>query len=104
MLYFGYPITPATPIMEYLAKRLPERGGRAVQMEDEISSIAAGLGSQRGAGWSLTVTLPGKSPRLFEKLSHASKEFGKLNWVGFVSDANHKTTFYLDDIALHNAP
>jgi 2-oxoglutarate ferredoxin oxidoreductase subunit alpha len=22
-LYFGYPITPATPIMEYLARELP---------------------------------------------------------------------------------
>jgi 2-oxoglutarate ferredoxin oxidoreductase subunit alpha len=44
-LYFGYPITPATPIMEYLAKALPERGGRVVQMEDEISSIGAVLGS-----------------------------------------------------------
>ena len=27
--YFGYPITPATPIMENLAKALPERGGRS---------------------------------------------------------------------------
>ncbi len=44
-LYFGYPITPATPIMEYLAKTLPERGGRVVQMEDEIASIGAVLGS-----------------------------------------------------------
>jgi len=44
-LYFGYPITPATPIMEFLAKRLPEQGGRVVQMEDEISSIAAVLGA-----------------------------------------------------------
>jgi 2-oxoglutarate ferredoxin oxidoreductase subunit alpha len=42
-LYFGYPITPATPIMEYLAKTLPERGGRVVQMEDEIASIGAGF-------------------------------------------------------------
>jgi 2-oxoglutarate/2-oxoacid ferredoxin oxidoreductase subunit alpha len=28
-LYFGYPITPATPIMEYLARELPKRGGRS---------------------------------------------------------------------------
>ena len=42
-LYFGYPITPATPIMEYLAKYLPEHGGRVIQMEDEISSIGAVL-------------------------------------------------------------
>ncbi len=42
--YFGYPITPATPIMEHLAKILPRRGGRVVQMEDEIASIGAVLG------------------------------------------------------------
>lgn len=44
-LFFGYPITPATPIMEYLAKTLPARGGKVMQMEDEISSIGAVLGS-----------------------------------------------------------
>ncbi|MEW6669884.1 MAG: 2-oxoacid:acceptor oxidoreductase subunit alpha [Thermodesulfobacteriota bacterium] len=44
-LYFGYPITPATPIMEYLAKALPARGGRVVQMEDEIASVGAVMGS-----------------------------------------------------------
>jgi 2-oxoglutarate/2-oxoacid ferredoxin oxidoreductase subunit alpha len=42
--YFGYPITPATPIMEALAKALPEQGGQVLQMEDEIASIGAVLG------------------------------------------------------------
>jgi 2-oxoglutarate/2-oxoacid ferredoxin oxidoreductase subunit alpha len=55
-LYFGYPITPATPIMEYLAKRLPERGGRVTQMEDEISSIAAVLGSFYAGTRAMTAT------------------------------------------------
>jgi 2-oxoglutarate/2-oxoacid ferredoxin oxidoreductase subunit alpha len=55
-LYFGYPITPATPIMEYLAKRLPERDGRVVQMEDEISSIAAVLGSFHAGTRAMTAT------------------------------------------------
>lgn len=55
-LYFGYPITPATPIMEYLAKHLPERGGRVVQMEDEISSIAAVLGSHYAGARAMTAT------------------------------------------------
>ena len=44
-LYFGYPITPATPLMELLAEKLPENGGWMVQMEDEIASIGAVLGS-----------------------------------------------------------
>ncbi|MGC8657930.1 MAG: 2-oxoacid:acceptor oxidoreductase subunit alpha [Desulfomonilaceae bacterium] len=55
-LYFGYPITPATPIMEYLAKTLPENGGRVVQMEDEISSIAAVLGSFYAGARAMTAT------------------------------------------------
>lgn len=55
-LYFGYPITPATPIMEYLAKFLPERGGRVVQMEDEIASIGAVLGSSYAGVRAMTAT------------------------------------------------
>jgi 2-oxoglutarate ferredoxin oxidoreductase subunit alpha len=55
-LYFGYPITPATPIMEYLAKALPERGGRVVQMEDEISAIGAVLGSFFAGKRAMTAT------------------------------------------------
>jgi 2-oxoglutarate ferredoxin oxidoreductase subunit alpha len=55
-LYFGYPITPATPIMEYLAKVLPEQNGRVVQMEDEISSIGAVLGSFYAGARAMTAT------------------------------------------------
>lgn len=55
-LYFGYPITPATPIMEYLSKTLPERGGRVLQMEDEISSIGAVLGSFFAGKRAMTAT------------------------------------------------
>ncbi|MEW6350517.1 MAG: 2-oxoacid:acceptor oxidoreductase subunit alpha [Thermodesulfobacteriota bacterium] len=55
-LYFGYPITPATPIMEYLAKELPKRGGRVTQMEDEISSIGAVLGAGYAGVRSMTAT------------------------------------------------
>ncbi len=55
-LYFGYPITPATPIMEYLAKKLPETGGRVVQMEDEIASIAAVIGASYAGSRSMTAT------------------------------------------------
>jgi 2-oxoglutarate ferredoxin oxidoreductase subunit alpha len=56
VLYFGYPITPATPIMEFLAKALPEKGGRVVQMEDEISSIGAVLGSFFAGKRAMTAT------------------------------------------------
>lgn len=55
-LYFGYPITPATPIMEFLAKALPQKGGRVVQMEDEIASIGAVLGASYAGARSMTAT------------------------------------------------
>jgi len=55
-LYFGYPITPATPIMEHLAGALPERGGRVTQMEDEIASIGAVLGSFYAGTRAMTAT------------------------------------------------
>jgi 2-oxoglutarate ferredoxin oxidoreductase subunit alpha len=41
----GYPITPATEIATRLAERLPQAGGMFLQMEDEISSIAAIIGA-----------------------------------------------------------
>ncbi len=37
--YFGYPITPQTQIIEYLAKRMPEVGGVVLQAESEVASI-----------------------------------------------------------------
>lgn len=38
-LFFGYPITPSTEIVEYLAKYLPKAGGLVLQGEDENASI-----------------------------------------------------------------
>lgn len=43
--YAGYPITPSTEIAESLSKRLPERGGKFIQMEDEIASMCAVIGA-----------------------------------------------------------
>ena len=43
--YAGYPITPATKIMEILAKDLVKTGGTVVQTEDEISAIGAVIGA-----------------------------------------------------------
>jgi 2-oxoglutarate/2-oxoacid ferredoxin oxidoreductase subunit alpha len=43
--FFGYPITPATSIMERLASEMPKRGKRLVQTEDEIAAISATMGA-----------------------------------------------------------
>jgi len=43
--FAGYPITPSTEIAELLSLELPKRGGRFIQMEDEISSMCAIVGA-----------------------------------------------------------
>ena len=43
--FAGYPITPSTEIAELLAYRLPMKGGKFIQMEDELSSMCAIIGA-----------------------------------------------------------
>ena len=54
--FAGYPITPSTEVAEHLASRLPMVGGRFVQMEDELGSIAALLGASAAGARSCTAT------------------------------------------------
>jgi 2-oxoglutarate ferredoxin oxidoreductase subunit alpha len=54
--FAGYPITPSTEIAEHLARRLPALGGRFVQMEDELGSMAAIIGASAAGARSLTAT------------------------------------------------
>jgi 2-oxoglutarate ferredoxin oxidoreductase subunit alpha len=43
--FAGYPITPSTEIAEHLSVRLPQIGGKFIQMEDEIASMCAIVGA-----------------------------------------------------------
>ncbi len=43
--FAGYPITPSTEILEHLSARLPQKGGKFIQMEDEIASMGAIIGA-----------------------------------------------------------
>jgi len=54
--YAGYPITPATKIMEIAAKELPKLGGWTLQMEDEIAAIGAVLGAWFAGKRAMTAT------------------------------------------------
>jgi 2-oxoglutarate ferredoxin oxidoreductase subunit alpha len=54
--FAGYPITPATEIAEVLSRRLPQVGGKFIQMEDEIASIAAVIGASAGGAKAMTAT------------------------------------------------
>lgn len=52
----GYPITPASEIVNQLAKRLPEVGGIFLQAEDEISAIGIAIGASWTGRKALTAT------------------------------------------------
>jgi 2-oxoglutarate ferredoxin oxidoreductase subunit alpha len=54
--FAGYPITPATEIVELLAHRLPQKGGKFIQMEDEIASMCAIIGASLTGMKSMTAT------------------------------------------------
>lgn len=54
--YAGYPITPSTEIAETLARELPKIGGKFIQMEDEIASLAACIGASVGGLKAMTAT------------------------------------------------
>ncbi|HEY88720.1 MAG TPA: 2-oxoacid:acceptor oxidoreductase subunit alpha [Thermoflexia bacterium] len=70
--YGGYPITPATPVMESLAKYLPAFGGTMVQAEDEIAAINMIIGASFAGQPALTATSgPGLS-LMIESLGLAS--------------------------------
>ncbi len=54
--YAGYPITPATDVMEYLTGRIERWGGHVVQAEDELSAINVALGAARAGARAMTAT------------------------------------------------
>ena len=54
--FAGYPITPSTEIAELLSVRLPQVGGRLIQMEDEIAAMCAIIGASLTGVKSMTAT------------------------------------------------
>jgi len=54
--FAGYPITPSTEVAEGCARELPKIGGRFIQMEDEIGSIAAVVGASVAGLKAMTAT------------------------------------------------
>jgi len=54
--YVGYPITPSSEIMHYMARELPKRGGIFFQAEDEIATINIAIGASWGGARVMTAT------------------------------------------------
>ena len=55
-VYAGYPITPASSILEFLAKELPKVGGVVSQTEDEIAALGVVLGASFAGKKAMTAT------------------------------------------------
>jgi hypothetical protein len=65
--------------------------------------IRAGLGAESNGTWDLTITLPGRPPQSFAAV-RCDPRWRQLDWLGFVSNADRKTVFYLDNLLLENQP
>jgi 2-oxoglutarate ferredoxin oxidoreductase subunit alpha len=60
--YFGYPITPQTEVLEYMARRMPELGRAFVQAESELGAINMVYGAAcTGVRVMTTTSSPGYS-------------------------------------------
>ncbi|EZP78117.1 pyruvate flavodoxin/ferredoxin oxidoreductase domain-containing protein [Parageobacillus genomosp. 1] len=58
----AYPITPASEIMEYLIKKLPDLGGAVIQTEDEIAACTMAIGANYAGARAFTASAgPGLS-------------------------------------------
>lgn len=70
--YAGYPITPASEIMEHMCRRFAQLPGHVfIQMEDEIASIASVIGASWAGARAMTATSgPGLSLML-ENIGYA---------------------------------
>jgi 2-oxoglutarate ferredoxin oxidoreductase subunit alpha len=73
--YFGYPITPQTEVLEYMARRMPELGRAFVQAESELGAINMVYGAAcTGARVMTTTSSPGFS-LMQESMSYISMSF-----------------------------
>lgn len=70
--YAGYPITPSTEIAEMCSEELPKIGGRFIQMEDEIGSIAACIGASLAGKKAMTATSGPGFSLMQESIGYAS--------------------------------
>lgn len=54
--FAGYPITPSSEILHFLAEWLPKLGGSTLQTEDELSAIGATIGASFAGKKAMTAT------------------------------------------------
>ena len=62
--------------------------------------LSADIGDTVTGRWNLKVTPEGEPTKEFKNLPCRNPDMKTLDWVGFISNANEKTEFYLDDLAI----
>lgn len=62
--------------------------------------LSAVIGEDVTGRWNLKVTPEGEPTMEFRDLPCRHPDMKTLDWVGFISNANEKTEFYLDDLAI----
>lgn len=70
--YAGYPITPSTEIMEFMAREMPKRGRKFIQMEDEIASMASVIGASWAGARAMTATSGPGFTLMMENIGYAA--------------------------------
>ncbi len=69
--FAGYPITPASEIMNRIVQRFPQVQGKFIQMEDELSSIAAVIGAAWTGMKAMTATSGPGFSLMMENIGYA---------------------------------
>ncbi len=64
--------------------------------------VRAGLGDNADGKWDLSIGVTGRPPEVIRGLACRDRQWNRLDWLGFVSQAQIATTFYLDDVELRN--
>jgi len=70
--FAGYPITPASDIMEFLAAQFPKLGGSVIQAEDEIAAVGMAIGASYAGRRAMTATSGPGIALMSELIGHAA--------------------------------
>lgn len=68
--FTGYPITPASEILTWLERRLPDFGGVAIQAEDELAAVNMAIGAAMTGVRTMTATSGPGISLMQEGVSH----------------------------------
>jgi hypothetical protein len=84
-------------VLQMAGKTLPLPQDQWIHFE-----IKTGLGAQSTGTWEMTVQVPGEPAHHFTDLP-SQPGWKTLDWLGFISNANGPSVFYLDNVVIKNS-